>query len=185
MKYTKIIFIVGMASMLFWGCAKKQTVVPSDVVALSTATVAGGDDNMDGITKAINEVNVVAEPDIRDKEFKTDRALKTVYFEYDKSTLSPEARDALKQDAQWMQQNQQCNLLVEGHADERGTTEYNLALGQERATVVRTYLVYLGVPAQRIGTISYGKERPAVTGETETSWAKNRRAEVEYFQNKQ
>jgi peptidoglycan-associated lipoprotein len=103
----------------------------------------------------------------------------TVYFDYDKTTLRTEALPVLTHLAQWMQQHPDVRLRIAGHADERGTREYNLALGDRRATAVRNYLASLGVPAQRLDTVSYGKERPAVAGSNEAAWAKNRRAVAE------
>ena len=98
-----------------------------------------------------------------------------VFFGYDKYDLSPEARTSIEKQAQWLKTYPNINISVEGHCDERGTREYNLALGEKRATAVRNYLVALGIEASRLQTISYGKERPAVTGSDETAWAQNRR----------
>ena len=103
----------------------------------------------------------------------------TVYFDYDKATLRPDALPALQRIAEWMKQNPGVQIRIAGHADERGTREYNLALGDRRATAVRGYLVSLGIPAQRLETMSYGKERPVATGSNEAAWAKNRRAVAE------
>lgn len=98
-----------------------------------------------------------------------------VFFGYDRYDLSPEARATLEKQAQWVNQYSGVTITVEGHCDERGTREYNLALGERRANSVKNYLVALGVDAGRIQTISYGKERPAVPGSDESSWAQNRR----------
>ena len=107
-----------------------------------------------------------------------DRAvLKPVYFDYDKSNILPQYQPVLEGIAAWMNARPDRNLLVEGHCDERGTDEYNLALGERRALAVRRYLVALGVAADRVHTISYGEEMPAVPGSTEAAWSKNRRAE--------
>jgi peptidoglycan-associated lipoprotein len=102
---------------------------------------------------------------------------KPVYFDYDKSNIQPEYQPALEGIAKWLNLNADRQLLVEGHCDERGTDEYNLALGERRALSVRRYLVALGVASDRVHTISYGEEMPAVPGSTEAAWAKNRRAE--------
>ena len=98
-----------------------------------------------------------------------------VFFGYDKYDLTAEARTSIEKQAQWLKTYPHINVSVEGHCDERGTREYNLALGEKRATAARNYLVALGIEASRLQTISYGKERPAVTGSDETSWAQNRR----------
>jgi len=99
-----------------------------------------------------------------------------VFFELDSYTLSPEGRATLDAQAQWLNSNPQVNVTIEGHADERGTREYNIALGERRATAARLYLESRGVAANRMQTISYGKERPEVVGSGEESYARNRRA---------
>ena len=98
-----------------------------------------------------------------------------IYFGYDSYTLSSEARQTLENQAQWLNQNSAVSFTVEGHADERGTREYNLALGERRASSVKNYLVALGVDPRRITVISYGKERPAVPGANASAWSQNRR----------
>lgn len=98
-----------------------------------------------------------------------------VFFGYDRYDLAPEARMTLEQQANWLKRYPHVTVTIEGHADERGTREYNLALGDRRATSVRNYLIALGVAPSRISTISYGKERPAVMGSNAESWALNRR----------
>jgi peptidoglycan-associated lipoprotein len=101
-----------------------------------------------------------------------------VFFGYDKYDLTPEARATIEKQALWLKKYPHLNITVEGHCDERGTREYNLALGEKRAMTARNYLIALGVESGRIQTISYGKERPAVTGSDESSWAQNRRGVV-------
>jgi len=99
-----------------------------------------------------------------------------VFFAYDSSELTSESQSTLQRQAQWLQQYPNVNIVVEGHCDERGTRAYNLALGERRAEAARSYLVSLGVPQNRLTTVSYGKERPAVLGSDESSWAQNRRS---------
>jgi len=98
-----------------------------------------------------------------------------IFFAFDSSSLTTEARTILDRQASWMGQYGSVKVTVEGHCDERGTREYNLALGERRATAVRNYLVAKGVAADRVSTISYGKERPEAMGSNEESWARNRR----------
>lgn len=98
-----------------------------------------------------------------------------VFFALDKSDLSSDARATLDRQAAWLKKYATLNVTIEGHCDERGTREYNLALGERRATAVKNYLVADGVPAARVKTVSYGKERPAVVGSNEAAWAQNRR----------
>ena len=99
-----------------------------------------------------------------------------VYFAYDSYELDEASRGTLGKQAQWLQRYSRVRITVEGHADERGTREYNLALGDRRANAVKNYLAAQGVSADRISTISYGKERPEVQGSDEESYAQNRRA---------
>ena len=99
-----------------------------------------------------------------------------MFFEYDSVVLTPEATRVLDQQAAWLKQYPDVIVTIEGHTDERGTREYNLALGDRRANAVRNYLVALEISPQRILTISYGEERPAEPGHDEAAWARNRRA---------
>jgi peptidoglycan-associated lipoprotein len=100
----------------------------------------------------------------------------TITFAYDSSELSPEARAILDRQAAWISEHPDVSLRIEGHADERGTREYNLALGDRRANAARNYLVVRGVNAARLSTISYGEERPVAIGNDEAAWSQNRRA---------
>jgi len=102
--------------------------------------------------------------------------LADIHFDYDQAALTDEARATLEKHALWMQNHREAKVMVEGHCDERGTVEYNLALGNQRAQVTRDYLASLGVAADRLRTTSYGKERPIDPGHDEGAWARNRRA---------
>jgi len=102
--------------------------------------------------------------------------LKPAFFDFDKADIRPDARDVLAANAAWLKKYTSVHFTIEGHCDERGTAQYNLALGDRRANAAREYLVSLGVDASRIKTVSYGKERPFATGHDEDSWQKNRRA---------
>ena len=99
-----------------------------------------------------------------------------IFFDFDRSDISPEARQTLERQAEWLRRYPNVTVTIEGHCDERGTREYNLALGERRAQAAKNVLVALGIPASRVSTISYGKERPAVVGSTEEAYAQNRRA---------
>jgi peptidoglycan-associated lipoprotein len=98
-----------------------------------------------------------------------------IYFDFDKATLTPSAQDNLLRKAEWLRENSDVTVTVEGHCDARGTNEYNLALGDRRAESAKAFLVDLGIAASRITTISYGEERPVCTQQDEECWAKNRR----------
>ena len=99
-----------------------------------------------------------------------------MYFDFDSDYLQPEARAVLQRNAEWLKEHD-VRIQVAGNCDQRGTVEYNLALGQRRASAVRTYYVHMGVSADRIATISYGKEQPVCTQATEDCWQRNRRAD--------
>jgi peptidoglycan-associated lipoprotein len=103
--------------------------------------------------------------------------VKTVYFDFDKSEIRPDARDILKGNAEVIGKSDGPTITIEGHCDERGSTEYNLALGERRANSVKRYLVDLGVPSSRLRTVSFGEDRPAVQGHDESAWRYNRRAD--------
>ena len=99
-----------------------------------------------------------------------------ILFDYDSTVLSSTAQDRLVKKSTWLKENSNAKVIIEGHCDERGTVEYNLALGERRAEAAKAFLVDLGVSASRLTTISYGKERPFDKGHYEGAWSKNRRA---------
>lgn len=101
----------------------------------------------------------------------------TIQFDFDSSELTPMARAVLKEKAQWLGENSGMRITIEGHCDERGTLEYNLALGERRAAAAQKYLIDLGITQSRMSTISYGEERPLDPAHNSTAWAKNRRAQ--------
>ena len=131
-----------------------------DRQALGENAYSGGDNNVSPGTQQDLVVNV------------GDR----VFFGYDRSDLTPDARSTLERQAQWLSQYQNVSIVIEGHADERGTREYNLALGERRANAAKDYLMTYGISASRISVISYGKERPVDSGSNPLAWSKNRRS---------
>lgn len=143
---------VILAALAIGGCAKHPANVPGAGAAWGNASVPGSQQDF--------VVNV------------GDR----VFFDTNSSQLSGRARETLDKQAQWLNHYGQYDFTIEGHTDERGTREYNLALGARRAQVVRDYLISRGVSAQRIRTISYGKERPVAVCDNESCWSQNRRA---------
>ncbi len=109
-------------------------------------------------------------------------SVRIIYFAYDSSTIQPQFNDAIAAHATFLAQHPEHSLTLEGHADERGSREYNLALGERRAEAVKQQMVLLGAAASQIRTSSYGEERPITTGHNEQSWAQNRRVEIVYNQ---
>ncbi len=105
-----------------------------------------------------------------------------IYFDFDKFTISEEGKNILTSKADFLKSRPALKVIIEGHCDDRGTTEYNLALGEKRAEEVKKYLVNLGIDGNRLSVISYGKEKPAASGQNEAAWAKNRRAHLDAFE---
>lgn len=160
--------ILGSALFLA-GCASDPD--PKTTVGASTSgtssSASSGTSSASGIGSSAIDTNSLA--------YFTQNVGDRVYFATDSSTLNSEATITLQRQAQWLMANS-ASVVIEGHADERGTREYNLALGARRAAAVRSYLVSLGVPANRVRTVSYGKERPVEVCSNERCWAVNRRA---------
>jgi peptidoglycan-associated lipoprotein len=154
------------------GCAKKTG-------ELGT-TASEGKMGEETITKRapIQEVPVTPGPGVRAEGGLgkgTEGPLKDVFFDFDKAILTDEAKKTLADNIKWLRANPAARTAVEGHSDERGTDEYNLALGEQRAKAIRDYLVAGGIDARRITTISYGEERPFAVGHDESAWRWNRR----------
>jgi len=153
------------------------TVTPSDSTTY-TITASGPGGSADATARI--SVNVPPPPQ-QPKQTWRDLFLGEVrdaYFDYDKAEIRPDAQQALQHDADFLKQYPEARIVVEGHCDERGSTEYNLALGDRRASAVKQYLVNLGIPAANINTVSYGKEKPFCTESTEECWQKNRRGHL-------
>ena len=117
------------------------------------------------------------EPGIEGEVFES-KMLKDIHFDFDKYDVRRVDEEILKENAAWLKNNPKMKIQIEGHCDERGTVEYNLALGERRASNTKKYLVFLGIPPDRISTISYGEERPLDKGHHEEAWDKNRRAHI-------
>ena len=118
----------------------------------------------------------LAEEEARRKAMAAEFENEDVFFEFDQFVLSDSAKAVLNKKAKWLKDHPNAKALIEGHCDERGSTEYNLALGQKRAEAAMQFLIALGINPSRVSTISFGKEKPADPGNNEASWAKNRRA---------
>jgi peptidoglycan-associated lipoprotein len=158
----KLITIIA-ATFLLAACA-------TDEEAAMTA-----DTTTSATTSTTTAPTVIAGPTPGSQEHLVVNVGDRVFYDFDQSDLRPEARTTVEALAVWMNTYPATTISVDGHADERGTREYNLALGERRANSVRDYLVALGIGPNRLSTISYGKERPAVLGSNEESWAQNRR----------
>lgn len=171
-----MLLMLGCLTIVAGGCTKKQMVQDDD--ALSQAPAVTGDTS--SATPA--PTPVAQEPVVKDDSLSTETAtavepFETIYFDLDSYVLRQDARDALNKNAQWLLKQTTAKVRLEGNCDERGSDEYNLALGEKRAKAAKSYLVTLGVPAERLDTISYGKEKPVDPGHNEAAWAKNRRVD--------
>ena len=177
MKHSRIIFMALFALLLILtasGCSSK-----------SGAKTDGG---LDGSGLSESDLNAAREGRFGDGSIPTgddEGPFRNVHFEYDSSTLSDEARQNLEYNVQILEQNPQVKVQLEGHCDERGTAEYNLALGQRRSHTVYEALISYGVSPARLSTISYGSEVPLVQGTGEQAWAKNRRVHFSGYAEKQ
>lgn len=166
------------AALLLGACTPKKTVRKGPLDG-SDAARAGRSGDGDAVTLpgALSGTDV-EELRLHGKEFVATADLPAVRFDYDGTSVDEAARQVLHANAEYLKQHPDFEVLVEGHCDERGTTEYNLSLGQRRAKTVRDYYIRLGVPGGKIATISFGEERPACPQPTEPCWAENRRAET-------
>ncbi len=150
----KLFALVAIASLAFSACSSKGTKTTSDQKT------------------SVNDIRYAA----TGSDAGNAGALKSVHFEYDKSAFTEETKTILKDNAEWLRFNPKIKVQVEGHSDNRGAIEYNIALGEKRAISVEKYLNAIGIKRDRLSTISFGEEKPLDTADTEEAWAKNRRA---------
>ena len=153
-KIFKNTLIVLTACLVLSACATKKEIA-TDIKGSMQGDVYTGTDTVEYLAEGV--------PD-------------RVFFATNESILTTASRETLRAQAAWMRKNSSINVVLEGHADERGTREYNLALGDRRASSVKDYLMSQGISSNRISTISYGKERPVKSGSNDTAWAQNRRS---------
>jgi peptidoglycan-associated lipoprotein len=175
------LLVMPLVLVALTACPKKKPATPPDDVEVVTTPVEPTPTQVDDVPPPPEPIDDMTEErlpsDLVDlNRFLAERGLVSdVYFDYDASSLSQDARDTLAQNAGWMREHPEYTFTVEGHADERGTNDYNLALGQERAASASSYLQSLGVDAGRLRNISYGEERPVCTEIAESCWSQNRR----------
>lgn len=172
--------------LLMASCAKKQVRMDEAVGPAVAAPEAAVEEAEPGYGETEVEFRDTEEERLaklkEEKEQKLKGAIQmfqsgNIYFDFDRAELKPEARATLKQKADWLMENSEFSVRIEGHCDERGTNEYNLALGERRANAAVEFLKTLGVSGNRLSTLSFGEERPAVSGHNEGAWAQNRRDE--------
>lgn len=191
-RYFRILPLALLSITLVAGCGGKKKVedmggaagpgtevIPAEVTAPGTMEVVSEDlvatDAM--APKHGGEYKELSTGDGLTKIAEKEGRLNTIYFDFDKYNIKADEKANLDLNARWLKLNSGVKVRVEGHADERGETEYNLALGDKRARSVKKYLSDMGVNGSKLTTVSYGEEKPAVTGNDESAWSKNRRAE--------
>ena len=179
-----MIWVIAPAvALVLTACPKKEPVTAPEEIDVDTTAVeptepqpqeietdrdlARDDMQEEALPSDVEELNRV----LRERGL-----IQDVYFEFDASELSEEAQNRLRGNAAWLRQNAGYSATIEGHCDERGTSEYNLALGEQRANSAQNYITSLGVDGSRLRTLSYGKERPVCNDSSESCWARNRRA---------
>ncbi|MFH1076732.1 MAG: peptidoglycan-associated lipoprotein Pal [Pseudomonadota bacterium] len=160
----------AILSLVFLVACSKKQVKPNAAADTEISGDAQAADRARGAEDDIAEARLRAERMAREGLMNED-----ILFEFDKSRLVPEAKDVLKKKAEWLSQNPATTVTIEGHCDERGTNEYNLALGERRATSALEFLKELGISPDRLTPVSYGEERPLEPGHNEEAWTKNRR----------
>jgi len=170
------VIILFTPLLIFCGCAKKQVVKQEIPAGASQAPEVSGEAK--GEAERLPGEGELGEESLKGEGLisKVQEQLLDINFEFDQFTLTDTAREKLAKNASILSKYSDVKILIEGHCDERGTEEYNLALGERRAESAKQYLVTLGISASRISTISYGEEKPLDPGHNEVAWAKNRRA---------
>lgn len=158
--YLMVVLLIGLLAL--WGCPKKAEV--------TTEAQAPTAEQAPPEQKAKSE-----DEEARERAAAAAAGLQPVYFDFDQSFIRNEAREVMKANADWLKAHSQAKIKIEGNCDERGTIEYNQALGQRRAASAKKYLTEMGIAGHRISLISYGKEKPGCTESTESCWQKNRR----------
>ena len=181
MKKVLVLALVFVFAYMFFGCAQRKVVQPQPSVTPEEARAKALEGRLEQKSpeERITEQQI-AKIETREGEMPTYAEEKSIfddiYFDFDKYDIRTDAKPILQSVAEWLMKNKSADLLIEGHCDDRGTNEYNLALGDRRAKAVRDSLVALGIPSGRINFISYGEEKPLCTQKTEECWQKNRRA---------
>jgi peptidoglycan-associated lipoprotein len=179
-----VVLIFGLT--IFTGCAEKKSVVTNNAAqeqVVAPAQKAAQTTDASKLSNTINPNDSTNQNDTTRGQSASvettatpEASVRDINFDFDSSTIRPDAREILKVNADFLLKNKAATIVIEGHCDERGTAEYNMALGQRRAQETKKYIVNLGIKESLIRTISYGEERPLDPGNTEEAWAKNRRA---------
>jgi len=170
-KVTSLAVLLLVALFSIWGCPKK-----AEMAATPEAQAPGGPQK-EVVTQPATPSPESARQaeEMKEKTSTAAQALRPIYFDFDKSFIRDDAKDVIKANAAWLKAHPKVKIRIEGNCDERGTKEYNQALGQRRAASAKKYLADMGISSNRISLISYGKEKPVCTDSTESCWQKNRK----------
>src|SRR5512143_537022 len=173
--YVPILMLLSM--FLLWGCPKKAQVATGPEAPKEGAPA---EPTKEKVEEKVEPAKEEAKPkeEVREKAAAVAEGLKPIYFDFDRSFIREDARPVMKANAEWLKANPKVVVRIEGNCDERGTKEYNQALGQRRAASAKKYLTDLGISAKRISLISYGKEKPICNEGNEDCWQKNRRDDL-------
>lgn len=184
-----LLMVLAFSLSIFSGCAEKKAVVKDEAVqeqkepAKAAQPVVTDDEAARKAKEAADREAALKAQAAKDAAAKKNAAaladlnLQNIYFDFDKSAIRPDAREILKADAEIFAKNSVATIVIQGYCDERGTAEYNMALGERRAQETKKYLMNLGINASRMETISYGEENPLDPGHNEAAWAQNRRVQ--------
>ncbi|HYA88716.1 MAG TPA: peptidoglycan-associated lipoprotein Pal [Nitrospirota bacterium] len=169
--------VIMLASILvLWGCPKKAEVTTAPEQQKQAAPSVAPAQEAPAVEQKAEPLKEEAKPEEpKERAAAVSAGLQPIYFDFDKSFIRNDARSTMQANAEWLKANPNVKIRIEGNCDERGTKEYNQALGQRRATSAKKYLTDLGISAKRITLISYGKEKPICSEHTEECWQKNRR----------
>ena len=172
--YLSIVLMVAIVTL--WGCPKKAEVTTAPEAQTQTEKVSSPAAPAPVTETATHEAKPAATAEgPHEKSVTMAEGLKPIYFDFDKSFIRDDAKAVMKENVEWLKANPNAKVKIEGNCDERGTVEYNQALGQRRAASAKKYLTEMGIAAHRISLISFGKEKPICTEHDEACWQKNRR----------
>jgi len=178
MKKFFVLVLVLALGLIFAGCAQKAaTKSEQPMETAQKAAAVETEKKVEPAAPAKEESKKVETVAVKEVEAKSASSFENIHFDFDKYNIRDDAKPALKSTADWLVKNKSSKMLIEGHCDERGTSEYNLALGERRAKSTRDYLVSSGVTKDRLDMVSYGKEKPLCSEHNEDCWQKNRRAQ--------
>jgi peptidoglycan-associated lipoprotein len=164
-----LVLILSISLLALWGCPKKAEVTAAPEAPKEAPAPAPPEEAKPEVAPA------PAKEEIKERAAAAAEGVQPIYFDFDKSFIRDDAKPVMKANAEWLKANPKVKIKIEGNCDERGTIEYNQALGQRRATSAKKYLTDMGIAASRISLISYGKEKPICKESDETCWQKNRR----------